>query len=49
MMRFFCCLLLFLAASVALPLSAHEMRPAYLEITEISPETYEIIWKVPAL
>jgi hypothetical protein len=49
MKRFFCQLLLFLAAAVAFPLGAHEMRPAYLEITEISPEIYEIVWKVPAL
>lgn len=43
--RFLSCLLV---AGVTLPLSAHEMRPAYLEISEISPETYEITWKVPA-
>jgi hydrogenase/urease accessory protein HupE len=29
-------------------LSAHEMRPAYLQITETAPEVYDIIWKVPA-
>lgn len=28
--------------------SAHEMRPAYLEITEIQPELYDVYWKVPA-
>ena len=27
---------------------AHEMRPAYLEIREISPDTYDVLWKVPA-
>jgi len=27
---------------------AHESRPAYLEIRETSPETYEVLWKVPA-
>ena len=27
---------------------AHEMRPAYLEITEIQPELYDVYWKVPA-
>lgn len=42
--------LLFAFILVAAPrLGAHEMRPAYLEITEISPETYEVVWKVPAL
>jgi len=29
-------------------LSAHEMRPAYLQITETAPEVYDIMWKVPA-
>lgn len=28
--------------------SAHEVRPAYLEIRETQPEIYEILWKVPA-
>ncbi|BCH29037.1 membrane protein [Mesorhizobium sp. L-8-10] len=27
---------------------AHELRPAYLEILETEPETYSILWKVPA-
>ena len=26
----------------------HEMRPGYLEIRESSPETYDVLWKVPA-
>lgn len=26
----------------------HEMRPSYLEISETGPETYQVIWKVPA-
>ena len=29
-------------------LEAHEMRPAYLEVVETSPETYDVVWKVPA-
>ena len=28
--------------------AAHELRPAYLEITETAPEQYSILWKVPA-
>lgn len=28
---------------------AHEMRPGYLEIRESSPESYDVLWKVPAL
>jgi len=39
-------LLLFLAAFAA-GLSAHEVRPAYLELRQISPETYDAFWKVP--
>ncbi len=26
---------------------AHEMRPAYLEIKEVTPATYSVLWKVP--
>jgi len=26
---------------------AHEVRPAYLELREIGPETYDVFWKVP--
>ena len=29
--------------------SAHEMRPGYLEIRETAPDTYDVLWKVPAL
>src|SRR3954471_9803083 len=28
-------------------LSAHEVRPAYLELRQTSPETYDVLWKVP--
>ena len=43
-------LVLLVAILALLPLVAHghEMRPAYLELTEISPETYDVLWKVPA-
>jgi hydrogenase/urease accessory protein HupE len=33
----------------ALPLSAHESRPAYLQLSEISPGRFEVLWKRPAL
>jgi hydrogenase/urease accessory protein HupE len=39
-------LILFLAAFAA-SLAAHEVRPAYLELRQISPETYDLFWKVP--
>jgi hydrogenase/urease accessory protein HupE len=29
-------------------LCAHELRPAYLEIRQTSPESYDVLWKVPA-
>jgi hypothetical protein len=28
--------------------SAHEVRPAYLEIRQAEPDTYDVLWKVPA-
>ncbi|MCK6370077.1 MAG: HupE/UreJ family protein [Gammaproteobacteria bacterium] len=33
---------------LAAPLAAHEVRPAYLQITERAPETYDVLFKVPA-
>ncbi|MDY6949356.1 MAG: hypothetical protein SXG53_27005, partial [Pseudomonadota bacterium] len=30
------------------PASAHEVRPAFLQIREIEPSTYEVLWKTPA-
>ena len=29
-------------------LSAHEVRPAYLELSQTGAETYEVLWRVPA-
>jgi HupE / UreJ protein len=37
-----------LAAPLAVPASAHEVRPAYLELKQASPDTYDVLWKVPA-
>ncbi len=37
------CLLLFNPVSVF----AHEVRPAYLELRQTAPETYDVLWKVP--
>ena len=34
---------------IALPASAHEVRPAYLEVTETTPGTYAVTWKQPVL
>jgi hydrogenase/urease accessory protein HupE len=43
-------LLIFLAVygASALMAGAHEVRPAYLELRETAPDTYDILWKVPA-
>src|SRR5205809_1882976 len=30
------------------PVSAHELRPAYLELRQTGTETYDVLWKVPA-
>src|SRR6478672_2826329 len=38
---------IFLALSSS-PVSAHEVRPAYLELRQTGTETYDVLWKVPA-
>jgi hydrogenase/urease accessory protein HupE len=40
-------LLVFVLAAFAPGISAHEVRPAYLELRETGPETYDVFWKVP--
>ena len=40
--------LLLAAASLGPPLSAHETRPGYLQLTQTGEETYDVLWKVPA-
>lgn len=42
---FFCLLLL---TSCAWSAFAHELRPAYLQVRQTGPETYDVFWKVPA-
>jgi hypothetical protein len=41
-------LLLFLLVALPNATFAHEVRPAYLEVRDAGPETYDILWKVPA-
>ncbi len=41
-------LILFIISMASSPLLAHEVRPAYLEIRESAPGTYDVLWKVPA-
>lgn len=33
---------------LAMPVAAHEIRPAFLQIREIEPATYDVLWKTPA-
>lgn len=42
-------LCLLIVALLPAPSNAHEMRPGYLEIREIAADTYDVLWKVPAL
>ncbi len=44
LLRCLCFLLLILPGTA----SAHEVRPAYLELRETEPGTYDVLWKVPA-
>ena len=38
----------FLFFVTSLSVSAHEVRPAYLELRQTGTETYDVLWKVPA-
>ncbi|HVY88416.1 MAG TPA: HupE/UreJ family protein [Hyphomonadaceae bacterium] len=40
--------LLLLAIAGAAPALAHEIRPAFLQIRELEPNTYDVLWKTPA-
>ncbi|MCX7302890.1 MAG: HupE/UreJ family protein [Hyphomicrobiales bacterium] len=48
MRRFALLLVLSLSAFLALPATAHEMRPAYLDMQETRAEEFTVLWKVPA-
>ena len=37
-----------LLAALSFPVSAHEVRPAYLELRQTAPDSYDVLWKVPA-
>jgi hypothetical protein len=30
------------------PVAAHELRPGFLELVETAPNTFDVLWKVPA-
>src|ERR1035438_1938577 len=40
-------LILTVLATFAPGVFAHEVRPAYLELRQTGPETYDVLWKVP--
>jgi hypothetical protein len=40
--------LLLLITIAATPAFAHEIRPAFLQISEIEPSSYDVVWKTPA-
>ena len=41
-------LLVLVSLAVSAPgVFAHEVRPAYLELRQIAPDTYDVLWKVP--
>lgn len=40
--------ILFAVLTLLGPSAAHEVRPAYLELRETEPGTYDVLWKVPA-
>jgi hydrogenase/urease accessory protein HupE len=48
MIRLACILGFLMQAVVALPLAAHELRPAYLDIRETAADEFAVVWKVPA-
>jgi hydrogenase/urease accessory protein HupE len=41
--------IIFLIAAGAPPAVAHEARPAYLELRQTAADTFDVLWKVPAL
>ena len=42
-------LALLVVAMIAAPARADDFRPAYLQVTQKSPTSYEVLWKAPAL
>ena len=49
MRAWFLCLGLFLCMWLPATAHAHELRPAYLSVTQIADTEYSILWKTPAL
>ncbi len=49
MIRLDALLIVLLQVLLVAPVSAHEMRPAYLDMRETAPNEFSVVWKVPAL
>jgi hydrogenase/urease accessory protein HupE len=48
MKRWIPLLLVAVFGALAPKASAHEVRPAYLELRQVAPDTYDVLWKIPA-
>jgi hydrogenase/urease accessory protein HupE len=48
-MRWQLLFVIFLIAACTPPAVAHEARPAYLELRQTAADTFDVLWKVPAL
>jgi hypothetical protein len=33
----------------AVPARGDEFKPGYLQLTQLDPETYDVLWKIPAI
>jgi len=49
MKRWLCLPILVLGCPFASGAIAHEVRPAYLELKQSAPDTWDVLWKIPAL
>jgi hydrogenase/urease accessory protein HupE len=49
MRRLFASFVLIFVVAVAVEVSAHEVRPAYLQLHQTGTDTYDVFWKLPAL
>lgn len=48
-MRILCLLLVLLPFLAGVPARAHELKPAYLDLREVAPGAFKVLWKVPAI
>lgn len=48
-MRIVCLLLILLPFLTGVPARAHELKPAYLDLREVAPGAFAVLWKVPAI